>query len=81
MWRGSRAIKSLAAESELAEMLTPRAASAKEKAAKNRQARLSQLAIKAIGSHSRCPYFCAPADDAAMPMKEMKVKTIGSMGT
>ena len=71
----------MAAEREFAEMLTPRAARAKEKAAKKRQARDSQLEIRAMGSHSRMLYLEAPAEEAAMPMKEMKVKTMGSMGT
>ena len=39
--RGKSAVRSFAAESELAEMLTPRAARAKAKAAKKRQARFS----------------------------------------
>ena len=55
MTLGMRAIKSLAAESELAEMLTPSAARAKEKAAKKRAARLFQCATRAMGSHSMTP--------------------------
>src|SRR3712207_3479210 len=52
---GKRAVRSFAAESEFAEMLTPRAARANEKAAKKRQARLGQLAMRAMGSHCSSP--------------------------
>jgi hypothetical protein len=62
-------------------MLTPRAARAKEKAAKKRHARLSQCAMRAMGSQSRVPYLTWPAEVAATPMKEMKVKTRGRKGT
>jgi hypothetical protein len=61
--------------------LTPRAARAKEKAAKKRHARLSQCEIRAMGSHSTVPYLTAPAEVAATPMKAMKVKTMGKKGT
>jgi len=74
-------VRSFAADSELAEMLTPSAASAKEKAAKKRAARDSQLATSAMGSHCSVPYLTAPAEDAAMPIKEINVKTIGRKGT
>ena len=74
-------MRSFAAESEFAEMFTPRAARAKEKAAKKRQAREGQWAMSAMGSQSRVPYFTAPADVAATPMKEMNVKTMGRKGT
>lgn len=79
--RGINAIRSLAADSELAEILTPKAARAKEKAAKNRAARLSQWATRAMGSHSTTPYRTPPAEDEAMPIKAMNVKKIGSIGT
>lgn len=42
IYRGANAVKSLAAEIELAEMFTPREASAKEAAPKKRHARLGQ---------------------------------------
>lgn len=48
-------MRSLAAESELAEMLTPRAASANENAAKKRQEREDQWAMRAMGSHCSSP--------------------------
>lgn len=51
MTSGASAVKSLAAERELAEMLTPSEARAKEKAPKKRQARLGQWAIRTVGSH------------------------------
>lgn len=78
---GNNAVKSLAADNELAEIFTPNAASAKEKAAKNRQDLLDQFDIKAIGSHSSVPYRASPAEEAAIPMKAMKVKMMGSIGT
>src|SRR5580692_5729649 len=55
MKRGKSAVRSFAAESEFAEMLTPRAARAKENAAKKRQEREDQFAMSAIGSHSSLP--------------------------
>jgi hypothetical protein len=77
-------MRSLAAERELALILTPRAARAKEKAAKEkatkkRQAREDQLEIRAMGPHSKVPYLFSLAQDAAIPINEMKVKTIGSI--
>jgi hypothetical protein len=78
---GNRAVRSLAAESELAEILTPRAAKEKLKAAKKRQARLGQWAIKAMGSQSTSPYLTVPAEVAATPMKAINVNTIGRKGT
>ena len=71
----------MAALSEFALMFTPRAASAKLRAPKKRQARLGQWEIRAIGSQFNSPYLTAPAEDAAMPMKAMKVKTSGRKGT
>lgn len=79
--RGNRAVRSFAADSELALMLTPSAASAKLKAPKKRHARLSQCEMRAIGSQFSSPYLTAPADEAAMPMNAMKVKTRGRKGT
>ena len=79
--RGNRAVKSFAAESELALMLTPSAASAKLKAPKKRHARLSQCEMSAMGSQFSSPYLTAPAEDAAIPMKAMNVKTRGRKGT
>lgn len=78
---GNKAVRSLAAESELAEILTPRAANANEKAAKKRAARDSQFSMRAMGSQLRTPYFTCPALEAAMPMKAMKVKIMGRKGT
>lgn len=79
--RGNSAVRSFAAESEFAEMLTPSAARAKLNAPKKRHARLSQCEISAMGSQLSSPYFTAPAEEAAMPMKAMKVKTSGRKGT
>ena len=79
--RGNSAVRSLAADSELAEMLTPSAARAKLKAPKKRHARLSQCEIRAIGSQFSSLYLTAPAEEAAMPMKAMNVKTRGRKGT
>lgn len=81
MKRGNSAVRSFAALSELALMFTPSAASAKLDAPKNRHARFGQCEISAIGSQFSSPYLTAPADDAAMPMKAMKVKTSGRKGT
>ncbi|KAF4214031.1 hypothetical protein CNMCM6457_007486 [Aspergillus fumigatiaffinis] len=55
MYCGASAVRSLAAEMELAEMLTPREARAKENAAKKRQARLVQWLISTIGSQGMSP--------------------------
>src|SRR5690242_13386485 len=79
--RGNSAVRSFAADKEFAEILTPSAARAKLKAPKKRQARLSQCEIKAIGSQFSSPYFTAPAEEAAMPMKAMNVNTSGRKGT
>lgn len=79
--RGNNAVRSLAADSEFAEILTPSAASAKLKAPKKRHALLSQCEINAIGSQFSSPYLTAPAEVAAIPMKAIKVNTIGRKGT
>ena len=78
---GNRAVRSLAAESEFADMFTPSAASAKENAAKKRHEREDQCDIRAMGSHSRVPYRAAPAEEDAIPMKDMNVNMIGRNGT
>lgn len=79
---GAKAIKSLAAESEFADMFTPRLANAKERAAKNLHGRLLQLLISTVGSQGISPpYLAWPAEEAVRPMKAIKVNTIGSIGT
>ena len=55
IYDGNSAARSFAAERLLAEILTPRAAREKAKAAKNRQERLGQWAIRVAGFQSREP--------------------------
>jgi hypothetical protein len=78
---GNGAVRSLAAESEFADMLTPRAASRNEQLAKKRQALFVHFDINAMGFQYKLPYRKAPAEEAAIPMKEMRAKMMESIGT